>query len=230
LTQKWYFEKWHEYQKKKGAIENLYLDVLIWGTNRSKSNLLSGKNRLALDIGSAHGYVVSLLTRIGYITYGCELSKYYIKSYAKKTDNDFVICDAQDFPFAEKKVNLITAFEVIEHMPKYQKFIDQCYNALKVGGALLITTPQANLKPLNLKFWRDLILGSFIFHNNNLDEHFHEFFSSKELKMKLGLERFRYVIAETWWFAPIPPTLFNRYFVGHLPLFMIPHFRCVAIK
>ena len=77
-TQKWYFEKWHEYDKKKVAIQRLYFDVLRWGMERSNFDVLKGKGKVAVDVGSAHGYVVDLLSKLGYFACGCELSKFYI--------------------------------------------------------------------------------------------------------------------------------------------------------
>jgi 2-polyprenyl-3-methyl-5-hydroxy-6-metoxy-1,4-benzoquinol methylase len=229
-SQTWYFEKWHEYQKKKDAIQGLYLDVLKWGAQKTGLSLLNGKSHVALDVGSAHGYVVGLLSKLGYEAHGCELSKLYISRYAKRNIGNFLACDAQRLPFTENKMDLITAFELVEHLPRFSDFLGQCFDALKEGGTLVITTPQASLKPLNLKFWRDYALGSLILNNRNIDGHSHEFASSAELKFELEKIGFRTIFAETWWFAPVSPTTFNRYFVGRLPLFVIPHLRCIAIK
>jgi SAM-dependent methyltransferase len=229
-TQKWYFEKWHEYQKKKNAIQRLYYDVLKWGSIRSGLKLLNGKDHVAIDIGSAHGYVAALLNKLGYTAYGCDLLKFYVMSYARRMTNNLLVCDAQALPFGQSKIDLITAFELIEHLPKYTEFLSGCYNSLKKGGVLLITTPHATFKGLNLKFWRDYALGSLLFDTHNIEGHSHEFRSRIELKEELELTGFSKVVVETWWFAPIPPTMFERYFVGKLPLFMIPHFRCVAMK
>lgn len=229
-TQKWYFEKWHEYQKKKNAIQRLYYDVLKWGAAKLDLKLLNGKNQVAIDVGSAHGYVAALLNKLGYTAYGCDLSKFYIMSYARYITNNLLVCDAQMLPFRQAKIDLITAFEVLEHLPKYNEFLRGCYNSLKEGGILLVTTPHATLKGLDLKFWRDYALGSLLFNTHNIEGHSHEFCSRMELKEKLEHTGFSKVVIETWWFAPIPPTLFKRYFVGKLPLFMIPHFRCAAMK
>jgi 2-polyprenyl-3-methyl-5-hydroxy-6-metoxy-1,4-benzoquinol methylase len=229
-TSKWYFENWHEYQKKKDAIQRLYFDVLKWGATKSGLNLLNGKNNLAIDIGSAHGYVAALLTKLDYTAYGCDLLKSYIISYARQMTNNLLVCDAQMLPFRKNEIDLITAFEVLEHLPNYNEFLRRCYNSLKEGGVLLITTPNAALKGLDLKFWRDYTLGSLVLDTHNIEGHSHEFSSRMELKEKLELTGFSKVVVETWWFAPVPPTLFDRYFVGKLPLFMIPHFRCAAVK
>ncbi len=229
-TQKWYFERWHEYQKKKDAIQWLYHDVLKWGAEKSGLNLLDGKNNVAVDVGSAHGYVAALLNKLGYTAYGCDLLKFYLTTYAKHMTSNLLVCDAQMLPFSENKIDLITAFEVLEHLPNYNEFLSRCYNSLKEGGALLITTPNAALKGLNLKFWRDYALGSLVLDNHNIDGHSHEFSSTMELKKNLERVGFSKVAVETWWFAPVPPTLFERYFVGKLPMYMIPHFRCVAVK
>ena len=229
-TQKWYFEKWHEYQKKKDAIQWLYFDVIKWGATKSGMNLLDGKNNIAVDIGSAHGYVAALLNKLGYTAYGCDLLKFYIMSYARQMTNNLLVCDAQMLPFRKNKIGLITAFEVLEHLPNYNEFLKRCYDSLKEDGVLLITTPHATLKGLDLKFWRDYALGSLVLDTHNIEGHSHEFSSRRELKEKLEFTGFSKVVVETWWFAPVPPTLFERYFVGKPPMFMIPHFRCVAVK
>jgi 2-polyprenyl-3-methyl-5-hydroxy-6-metoxy-1,4-benzoquinol methylase len=229
-TQKWYFEKWHEYQKKGNAIQRLYFDVLKWGELNSDLDLLKGDGKIAVDVGSAHGYVVDLLSKLGYFACGCELSKFFIMSYAKNNAENIIQGDAQVLPFEQKRIDVITAFELIEHLPKYSKFLSECYDALKEGGSLVMTTPQSTLKPLNLKFWRDYALGSLVLNSHNIDGHSHEFESSRELKNELSRKGFKKIVAETWWFAPVSPTLFNRYFVGRVPLFVIPHLRCIATK
>lgn len=183
-----------------------------------------------MDVGSAHGYVVALLNKLGYKTFGCEMSKFYVQSYAKKAAPDFLVCDAQLLPFQNKKLKLITAFEVLEHLPKYRSFLNQCYDVLQEGGALILTTPQASLKGFNLKFWSDYAIGNLLVGNTNVDKHCHEFFSAEELGYELKEAKFRKWIIETWWFAAVPPTLFNRYFVGQFPMLMIPHLRCLAVK
>jgi SAM-dependent methyltransferase len=185
---------------------------------------------VAIDVGSAHGYVIALLTKLGYLAYGCDLLKLYVRSYAKRMTNNLFVCDAQVLPLRQNKIDLATAFELIEHLPQYGKFLRGCYNSLRKGGVLLMTTPCSNFRNLNLKFWRDYLLGGLLFDNTNIDGHFHEFASCIELKKKLESIGFSKVIVETWWFAPIPPNVFERYFVGRLPMFMIPHLRCVAIK
>jgi 2-polyprenyl-3-methyl-5-hydroxy-6-metoxy-1,4-benzoquinol methylase len=229
-TQKWYFEKWHEYQKKGFAIKRLYFDVLKWGELKSELGLLKGKGKIAVDVGSAHGYVVDLLSKLGYFACGCELSKFFIMSYAKNNAENIIKGDAQVLPFEQKRIDVITAFELVEHLPKYPQFLSECYDALKEGGSLVMTTPQSTLKPLNLKFWRDYTLGSLLLNSHNIDGHSHEFESSAELKNELSRKGFKKIVAETWWFAPVSPTLFNRYFVGRAPLFVIPHLRCIATK
>lgn len=185
---------------------------------------------MALDVGSAHGYVVALLNKLGYKSFGCEMSKFYVQSYAKKAAKDFLVCDAQMLPFQNKRLRLITAFEVLEHLPNYRSFLSQCYDTLQENGTLLITTPQASLKGFNLKFWSDYAIGNLLVGKTNIDQHCHEFSSAEELKRDLKAVGYRKCFIETWWFAAVPPLLFNRYFVGQFPMFMIPHLRCLAIK
>jgi 2-polyprenyl-3-methyl-5-hydroxy-6-metoxy-1,4-benzoquinol methylase len=229
-TQKWYFEQWHQYQRKKTAIQWLYFDVLEWASKRLRLNLLDGNKAFAMDVGSAHGYVAGLLCKLGYVSCACELSKYYANTYTKKNSHNVIICDAQILPIVPNKIQVITAFELVEHLPKAALFLADCFNALKDRGTLILTTPNAALKKTDIKYWKDFVTGAFILNSHNLEGHCYEFASKEELKQALEAAGFRNVCVETWWFAPVSPTIFNRYIVGRMPLFTIPHFRCVATK
>lgn len=227
---KWYYEDWHKYHEKRSVIQQLYYDVLKWGTLRSGLNLLYGKGKVAIDVGVAHGYVIMVLNKLGYMAYGIDISKFYIYNYAKRVTNDLIICDAQALPFKQESFDLITAFELIEHLPMPLKFLSGCQRALKKGGSLLITTPNATFKVLDLKFWRDCILGKTWFGTSNIEGHEREFRMNIEVKRMFEDVGFNEVIVETWWFAPVPPKLFRRYLTSKVPLFVIPHFRCMALK
>jgi SAM-dependent methyltransferase len=66
---------------------------------------------------------------------------------------EFYSCDiSEDWQVPQESFDVVLAGEVIEHVLDTQKFLRQCFNALRPSGYLLLTTP--NLASFaNLKYW-----------------------------------------------------------------------------
>lgn len=138
-----YFKNYLKYEKKKLATQYFYLDVLKWADKYSTSMLLDGKGKRALDVGCAYGYGLRLLYSLGYTVYGIDVSEYAIEK-AKKFIGEgatLIVHDVQKPLPLKDKFDLITCFEVIEHLQDYVSAIMHMYQALKPGGVLLMTTP-----------------------------------------------------------------------------------------
>lgn len=102
------------------------------------------KGKSVLDIASGTGYGTRILKDAG-ATYvnGIDIDKkavdYAIENYG--TDGlDFSIDDAQTF-FDNKKYDVITSFETIEHVEYYGKTLRNFHSMLKDDGVLIISTP-----------------------------------------------------------------------------------------
>ena len=53
----------------------------------------------------------------------------------------FLQASAEALPFAGGSFDLLTAFEVIEHLPDWHKLIAECRRVLRPGGLFLVSTP-----------------------------------------------------------------------------------------
>jgi len=53
----------------------------------------------------------------------------------------FLQASCESLPFADEAFELVTAFEVIEHLPNWQKLLTEAKRVLKPGGILLVSTP-----------------------------------------------------------------------------------------
>lgn len=104
-------------------------------------------NLQVLDIGCATGNFLENIYKNN-ICFGLDISKYAIyESQNKFPDfkDNFKICDLniQEFE-TQGKFDLITIFDVIEHIDNYSNLKKIICNNLNKGGKILITTPNAN--------------------------------------------------------------------------------------
>lgn len=121
-------------------IKRYVLEVLKWGSEVSESNLLSGKGKTALDVGCAYGYAVDVLESYGYDAIGVDISKYSVKQAKKTCSTNFVVCDVQKtFPFKNKVFDLVTCFEVLEHLTHPLEAIKNMFKSCK--QIMICTTP-----------------------------------------------------------------------------------------
>lgn len=129
-----------KYSQRERLIKRYVLEVLKWGSKVSESNLLSGKGKTALDVGCAYGYAVDVLESYGYDAIGVDISKYSVKQAKKTCPTNFVVCDVQKtFPFKNKVFDLVTCFEVLEHLTHPLEAIKNMFKSCK--QIMICTTP-----------------------------------------------------------------------------------------
>lgn len=60
---------------------------------------------------------------------------------AKQGSKIDVVCDATNLPFKKATFDTYASFEVIEHIPDYQKFVKEASRVLKKGGYCIVASP-----------------------------------------------------------------------------------------
>lgn len=145
----------HKYSQRKPLIKSHILEVLRWGSKISKSNLLNGHEKTALDVGCAYGYGIEILKSLGYCAYGIDISKHSVKQAKKRIKPaHFLVCDVQkNLPYKERTFDLITCFEVLEHLQTPLKAIEKMYFCCK--DILIYTTPNRLVEKPIKKIVRD---------------------------------------------------------------------------
>ncbi len=136
--EKEYFKNF-KYSQRERLIKRHVTEVLKWGSKVSKYNLLDGHGKTALDIGCAYGYAVDVLRSFGYDAFGIDISRYSIRK-AKIYGTDFVVCDVQkNLPFEDRVFDLVTCFEVLEHLTKPLRAIKNIFDSCR--HIMVCTTP-----------------------------------------------------------------------------------------
>lgn len=148
----WEFEKrvrgGYTFDSLKIVLKRYYKELLNYLINKEQ------KVRL-LDVGCGFGYFLKYCEEQanGWELYGIDISEYAI-DFAKKILESvkLMVADANEkIPFNDNYFDIVTMFDVIEHVRSPYDVLKECYRILKPNGLICITTP--NLNALE-KFWK----------------------------------------------------------------------------
>jgi 2-polyprenyl-3-methyl-5-hydroxy-6-metoxy-1,4-benzoquinol methylase len=121
------------------ADERLYLD-----TFRKRLNFVlrdGPKSGRALDVGCAAGFCMAGLRELGFETHGLEVSE-TIGSHAREYFgfDTVYIGTLESSPYPDAHFDLITMWDVVEHVPDPVALLVKARQLLKPGGLLVIET------------------------------------------------------------------------------------------
>lgn len=102
-----------------------------------KQKIPNGK---LLDVGCAKGDFLSLAKESGYDVAGVELSEFAAKSCIENYSIPVEISTLEEANFEEEQFDVITLWDVIEHLPDPESTIKAANRFLKPGGYLFVST------------------------------------------------------------------------------------------
>jgi 2-polyprenyl-3-methyl-5-hydroxy-6-metoxy-1,4-benzoquinol methylase len=88
-----------------------------------------------LDIGCANGAMLDYAKQQGAITSGLEYSRANLDELKRKQHNAY-----SDWSQVQERFDIITAFDVVEHLYDLESFFDSCINHLSDDGLLVFLT------------------------------------------------------------------------------------------
>lgn len=102
-----------------------------------------------LDIGCGYGAFVLENRKAGVEAYGLEIADFEVEIAEKRAaatlgsskDKIFTLGSAYELPFPDKSFDVITLWEVIEHIEKLEPVIKEVNRVLKPGGKAFIVCP-----------------------------------------------------------------------------------------
>ena len=95
-----------------------------------------------LDIGCGTGTNIKEFSKsVSGISIGAEFSGEAIKICKSRINNPLVRCSAESLPFKNCSFETITILDVLEHLEKDEKSMEDLLRVLKPKGRLIITVP-----------------------------------------------------------------------------------------
>jgi SAM-dependent methyltransferase len=152
-----------------------------------------------LDIGAAAGFFVEQARRVGWEACGIEPSEWAARYARERLGQPVTTGTIEDQAYEPATFDVVTMWEVIEHLPDPRAVLAEAHRILKPGGQLILSTPDAGSTVARLSGRRWLGWSK-------VPEHLH-FFDRQSLDRLLrdcGFTppSFRYVsLTVTWGFA-----------------------------
>ena len=172
----------YEYREANSEASHQHLYSSI---SRFLKNVPPGS--VVMDAGCGNGSFIALFQDRNWQLHGSDLSPTGIEIARKTFPNiNFFLADGQtlyaDFLTTVGPVDIVLSTEVIEHIYDPRGFLRNCYDLLKPGGTVILTTPyHGYLKNLILA-----VTGKMDKHFTVLWDHGHiKFWSRKTLEIAL---------------------------------------------
>lgn len=125
----------------KTAVQFLCLQALRWASEKIGEDLFDGRGKTAVDVGSAYGYVPSMLSKLLYYAVALDISSYALMAGERMSR---IQADAQNLPLRSDSVDIITCFDTMEHLDQPLMLFKEGYRCLRRGGVLLLENPVGN--------------------------------------------------------------------------------------
>ena len=124
-------------------------DWLNWKRNALKKLYLRKEDKI-LDYGSATCEVSEWLSAQGYDVVAIDIcfdlltfSKSRAKRYGYSGLLRYCCADCEQLPFRDEVFDKIFSFDILHHLPSYEKGVDELHRVLKVEGKMLIYEPNS---------------------------------------------------------------------------------------
>ena len=138
------------YLKMAGSVKKNGTRMLGWPYKAflkyvKRNNLLTSKNTV-FEVGCGAGHFVYLMNKSGYTCRGCDISESACCAAKNLFGLDIIHIPFDDTAIDDASLDIVIAFELLEHLEKPTVFLRKANSALRDGGYLFLSTPDAETK------------------------------------------------------------------------------------
>jgi 2-polyprenyl-3-methyl-5-hydroxy-6-metoxy-1,4-benzoquinol methylase len=124
-------------------------DQFYWRTARSRMyqdfvrRFIAGRSGRLLDMGCGLGFFLKAVTVYPeWKVHGCEISPAAVKYAQERLRLSNVMCARlEDATFPEGSFDIVTIWDVLDHLRQPDPVLRQCHSLLKDGGTCFVRTP-----------------------------------------------------------------------------------------
>jgi 2-polyprenyl-3-methyl-5-hydroxy-6-metoxy-1,4-benzoquinol methylase len=154
------------YWPKRKVSANRFLEV---SENYRQSGTL-------LEVGCGFGFFLNEARLHGWSVTGVEIA-HDEAAWGREHFNLNIIPTIDDAQFDGRQFDIITLWDVIEHVPDIPSLLHHCFNLLRPGGTLVLKTPNADGLMVKPSWWSWVYLPLYwqLVYPANPDQHIHHF-------------------------------------------------------
>jgi 2-polyprenyl-3-methyl-5-hydroxy-6-metoxy-1,4-benzoquinol methylase len=149
------YDKYHEHflqmnRSKEEEFESVASSYSAW----YQKFLPRDKNARILDIGCGMGHFLYFVKKQGYLNYwGIDISAAQVQFVRENITDRVAVADVFDYLETHGAFNLISANDILEHIPKAKTLdlLSSIYDSLERNGLLFVKTPNMS-NPFSLRF------------------------------------------------------------------------------
>lgn len=119
-----------------------------------------------LDVGCSYGIYLKAAREAGYAVSGVEIAPHAAKYAKKELKLDVFNGTLDQAKFKKNTFDIVTLYDVLEHVPNIHKFLKEIYRVMKPGGILVIQSPNSQsfaFRILGTK-WNWLLVPNHLWH------------------------------------------------------------------
>jgi len=105
---------------------------------------IARRGDLVLDVGCGDGYYLYHLHKMGYQSVGLDLSRKRVLRARERVKSSLIVGDAAKLPFKPEVFDVIICLEVLEHLPKPKKAVEEIHQILKCDKYAIFSVPSTS--------------------------------------------------------------------------------------